>query len=106
MSLHIWAVSKARTVDDAVPRAAKLIESEFVKFKPGPVEKIEIAGASARHLSGAGNEADDGDPGNAEVVIFEAGGRVFAACVHGEFDDAARERAPMMAALKTAHAPP
>jgi hypothetical protein len=33
MSLHIWAVPKAKTVNDAVPRAAKLIKSEFINFK-------------------------------------------------------------------------
>jgi len=30
---------------------------------------------------------------------------VFAGCVHGEFDDASRARAPMMAVLQTAHLP-
>jgi len=106
MSLHVWAVPKARTANDAVPRAAMLIKSEFIKFKTTSTEDEVIAGAPARHVIGSGNEADDGDPGNAEVVFFVAGGRVFAGCVHGEFDDAARARAPMMAVLQTAHAPP
>jgi hypothetical protein len=106
MSLHVWVVPKARTVSDAVPRAAKLIKSEFIKFTASSAEDIVIAGAPAKHVIGSGNEADDGDPGHAEVVFFLVGGRVFAGCVHGEFDDASRARAPMMAVLQTAHAPP
>ena len=106
MSLHIWAVPKAASAKDALPRAAELIKSEFIKFKTNGVKDMVIAGAPAKHVTGSGNEADDGDPGNAEVVLFIIGGNVFAACVHGEFDDASRERAPMMAMLQTAHAPP
>jgi hypothetical protein len=106
MSLHVWAVPKAETVNDAVSRAAEIIKSEFINFKTTSTEDVVIAGAAARHVTGSGNEADDGDPGHAEVVFFVVGGHVFAGCVHGEFDDAARARAPMMAVLQTAHAPP
>jgi hypothetical protein len=106
MSLHVWAVPDAKTAGDALPRAAEIIKSEFINFKTTSTMDMDIAGAPAKHVTGSGNEADDGDPGNAEVVFFVAGGRVFAACVHGEFDDASRARAPMMAVLKTAQAPP
>jgi hypothetical protein len=106
MSLHVWAVPNARTVEEAVPRAGDLIKGEFVKFKPSTITDVDIAGAPAKHIIGPGNEADDGDPGNAEVVLFVVGGRVFAGCVHGEFDDASRARPAMMAVLQTAHAPP
>jgi hypothetical protein len=105
MSLHVWAVSKAKTLNDAVPHAAKLIKREFINFKTTSTEDIVIAGAPAKHITGSGNEADDGDSGHAEVVFFVVGGHVFAGCVHGEFDDASRARAPMMAVLQTAHAP-
>jgi hypothetical protein len=105
MSLHIWAVTGAKTVDDAVPRVGEIIKSEFIKFTITSTKDLVIGGAPARHVIGPGNEADDGDPGNAEVVFFVVGGHVFAACVHGEFDDAARSRAPMMTLLQTAHAP-
>jgi hypothetical protein len=105
MSLHVWSVPNASTAEDALPRAADLIKTEFVKFKPATTEDLVIAGAPAKHITGPGNEADDGDPGNAEVVLFVVGNHVFAGCVHGEFDDASRARAPMMAVLKTAHAP-
>jgi len=106
MSLHVWAVPNASTANDAVPRAAELIKSEFIKFKTTASMDLVIADAPAQHVTGSGNEADDGDPGNAEVVFFVVGGHVFAGCVHGEFDDAARARAPMLAVLQTAHAPP
>ncbi len=106
MSLHVWAVSDAKTANDALPRAADLIKSEFIKFKTTASMDMTIAGAPAKHITGSGNEADDGDPGNAEVVLFVVGGHVFAGCVHGEFNDASRARAPMMVVLKTAQAPP
>jgi hypothetical protein len=106
MSLHVWAVPTAKTADEAVPRAGELIRNEFVKFKITDIKDLVIAGAPAKHVTGSGNEADDGDPGNAEVVLFVVGGHVFAGCVHGEFNDAARARAPMMAVLRTAQAPP
>jgi hypothetical protein len=105
MSLHVWAVPKAATAKDALPRVAELIKSEFIHFKTNGNKDLVIAGAPAKHVTGSGNEADDGDPGNAEVVLFVVGGRVFAGCVHGEFDDASRARAPMMAVLQTAHLP-
>jgi hypothetical protein len=105
MSLHIWAVTGAKTVADALPRVGEIIKSEFTKFTVTSTEDVVIAGAPARHVIGSGNEADDGDPGHAEVVFFVVGGHVFAACIHGEFDDAARARAPMMVVLQTAHAP-
>jgi len=106
MSLHVWAVPGAKTANDAVPRAGELIKSEFIKFKVTTVSDLVIADAPAKHVIGSGNEADDGDPGNAEVVLFVVGGHVFAGCVHGEFDDASRARAPMMTVLRTAHVPP
>jgi hypothetical protein len=106
MSLHVWAVPGAKTADDLLPRAGELIKSEFIKFSPNSTRDITIAGAPAKHVTGSGNEADDGDPGNAEVVLFAVGGQVFVGCIHGEFNDAARAHAPMMAVLKTAHAPP
>ena len=105
MTLHVWAVPKARTAQAAVGRAAEIIKSEFVNFTVTETKSLSIAGEPARHVLGSGNEADDGDPGHAEVVFFVVGRHVFAGCVHGEFDDAARERAPMMAVLQTASAP-
>jgi hypothetical protein len=85
---------------------ADLIKSEFTNFTATATNDLVITGAPAKHVIGSGNEADDGDPGHAEVVFFVVRRHVFAACVHGEFDDASRARAPMMAMLQTAHAPP
>jgi hypothetical protein len=106
MSLHVWAVPNAKTARAALPRAGELIKSEFINFKTTATTDMVIAGAPALHVVGAGNEADDSDPGHAEVVLFVVGGQVFAGCVHGEFDDASRARAPMMALLQNAHASP
>jgi hypothetical protein len=106
LTLYVWAVPNAKTVSDALPRAADIIKSEFLKFKTNAVMDMTVAGAPAKHLTGSGNEADDGDPGNAEVVMFTVGGRVFAGCVHGEADDASKARAAMLTVLKTAQAAP
>ncbi len=106
LTLYVWAVPDAKKVDDALPRAAEIIKSEFLKFKTNMVMDMTIAGAPAKHVTGSGNEADDGDPGNAEVVLFTVGGRVFAGCVHGEADEASKARAAMMTVLKTAQAAP
>ena len=101
---YLWPVKNARTLEDAVPRVAELIRSEFIEFKPAGTKDLTVAGAPARQVSGSGKEADDGDPGLAEVVLFTAGGHVFAACVHGEeLLPAARDL--MMAAIQTAKAP-
>ncbi len=106
LTLYVWAVPNAKTVNDALPRAADIIKSEFLKFKTNAIMDMVIAGAPAKHVTGSGNEADDGDPGNAEVVFFVVGGRVFAGCVHGEADDASKARTAMLAVLKTAQTPP
>ena len=106
LTLHVWAVPNASTSMEALPRTAEIIKSEFLNFKTTATMDMEIAGAPAKHVMGSGNEADDRDPGNAEVVLFVVGGHVFAGCVHGEADDAAKARAAMMAVLKTAQAPP
>ena len=106
LTLYVWAVPNAKSVDEALPRAAEIIKSEFVNFKTNATMDMVIAGAPARHVIGSGNEADDGDPGNAEVVFFAVGGRVFAGCVHGEADDASKARAAMMAVEDGAAAAP
>jgi hypothetical protein len=106
LSLHVWAVPNAKTAGEALPRAADIIKSEFLNFKTNAVMDMTIAGGPAKHVTGSGNEADDHDPGNAEVVFFVVGGHVFAGCVHGEADDASRARVAMMVVLKTAQAPP
>jgi hypothetical protein len=105
LTLHVWAVPHATTAMEALPRAADIIKSEFLNFKTNATMDMIVAGAPAKHVLGSGNEADDHDPGNAEVVFFVVGGRVFAGCVHGEADDAFKARPAMMAVLKTARPP-
>ncbi len=101
---YIWLVPGAKTVAKAESQAGEIIRSEFVKFKVTGSMDMEVGGMPGKHITGSGNEADDGDPGNAEVIVFKAGPHVFAACIHGEADEAARERGPFLAILATAHA--
>jgi hypothetical protein len=98
-------VPTAKTIAEAVPQAAAIIKSEFTDFALSETKHITVAGHDADHLFGKGAEADDGDPGAAEVVIFTVGKHVFAACVHGEKNEAAQRRPEMLNLLKTAKAP-
>lgn len=102
---QLWVVEGKKTVDEAVAGVADTIKSEFQDFKVEKVGKIKVAGAPAKHIIASGTEADDGDPGNAEVVVFASGGRVFVACVHGEGDYAKSQRKAMMGVLNSAKAP-
>ena len=105
MFLYVWSVAGAKTLDDAQLRLADTIKGDVLKFAATATNVITVCGAPARHLSGGCVEADDGDPATADIVIFAAGGRVFVACVHGEHNDASREREPMLKVLRTAKAP-
>ncbi len=101
---YIWTVS-AGTLDEAATRVPDVIKGEFTEFKLTDTKILTVAGAPARQLTGSGNEADDNDPGNAVVVLFQVGGRVFAACVHGEDNPSPALRKFMMATIQTAKAP-
>jgi len=103
--IYIWPVSKSASVNDALPHVGEVIKSEFTEYVVASTEDITVAGAKAKHLKGKGAEADDGDPGSADVVIFEVGKHVFAACVHGEKDAAAKQRPTLLSVLKTAKVP-
>ena len=103
--VYLWVVPTAKTIAEAVPQTATIIKSEFTDFKLTETKHLPIAGHDADHLFGKGLEADDGDPGAAEVVIFTVGTHVFAACVHGESGEAAKKRPDMLAILKSAKAP-
>ena len=105
MDLYIWPVASAKTVDEGVAQIPKVIEHEVVKFAATTTNTITVDGAAAKHLMGHGVEADDYDPATADVVVFTTGKAVFAACVHGEGNQASVEREPMLAVLKTAKAP-
>jgi hypothetical protein len=106
LTLYVWAVPTAKTAADALPRLGQIITNEFVELQVTNKADLVIANAPAKEVTGEGHEADDDDPGTADVVFFVVGGNVFAACVHGEEDDAPKARPAMMAVLKTAHLPP
>ena len=82
--VECWLVRGARTVDDAVPRVGPQIADEFRDFKADRTTDLTVAGSPAKRLVGTGHEADDGDPGAADVIVFRVGDRVFVACNHGE----------------------
>jgi hypothetical protein len=102
--IYLWHIPAAKTVGEAVPRVAAIIKSEFTDFTLTDTKNLKVAGREATHLFGKGAEADDGDPGTAEIVIFTDGQHVFAACVHGEKDEAAKESPDLLKILKTAKA--
>ena len=104
MFLHLWVVADATNVAAGVSRIHEIIKGEVLKFKPAPAVELTVAGAPAQRFFGPGVEADDGDDGHADVVVFTAGGRVFVACVHGEKLEPAEQQA-MLAALQTVRAP-
>jgi len=105
MTLYIWKIPGVTTVDAGVAQIPTVIASEVVQFVAKTTNTITIAGVVAKQLIGRSVEADDNDPGTADVVVFTTGKAVFAACVHGEGNDAARERAPMLTVLTTAKTP-
>jgi hypothetical protein len=105
MNLCVWAIAPAKTVDEGVAQISEVIKHEVVKFVAARTNIITVAGAKAKHLIGRGVEAYDEDPATADVVVFAVGKSVFAACVHGEGNQAVEEREPMLAVLQTARAP-
>lgn len=102
--LDIWLVAGATSVDDAIAKVPDQINSEFKNFKSKSSTDMTVAGNPAKRMMGSGNEADDGDPGSAEVIVFKAGAHVFVACIHAEHVPA-DEPAWMTAIIGTAKAP-
>ena len=105
MFLHVWPVSGAKTVYEAQVRLGDVIKGDVLKFSASLTNEITVAGSPARHFIGKGVEADDGDDATVDVVIFELGKQMFIASVHGEGNDASREREPMLKMLETAKSP-
>ena len=102
--LYIWSLPGAKSVAAAVPQAGEIIKSEFVKYAVKSTDSLKVAGHEAKLIKGTGEEADDNDPGTADVVIFTDGSHVFAACVHGERDEADKQRPELLKALGTVKA--
>jgi hypothetical protein len=106
LRFHVWPVSKAKTVEDALPNVADVIKGEFKDFAVTSTEDTTIAGNPAKHLKGKGVEADDNDPSVGDVVVFTVGNRVFVACASWEEDEErADERKTFLEVLKSAKAP-
>jgi hypothetical protein len=95
--LQVWALGDA-TVDDAAKKVAELITSQVTHFKVTETKPITVADAEGKRLTGTGEEADDGDPANADVYLFSAGGKVFMVCAHGEGKGSVKNR-PLVSAL-------
>jgi len=82
--VEFWLVPGVQTVDDALAHVSTQIVSEFKDFKPDSTTQFTVAGSPAKRLVGTGHEADDGDPGDADIIVFKVGQHVFIACNHGE----------------------
>ncbi len=82
--VQVWLMPGVQSVDDGAARVAAQIVSEFKDFIPDRTTTLTIAGSPAKRLVGTGHEADDGDAGAADLIVFKVGDRVFVACYHGE----------------------
>jgi hypothetical protein len=82
--VEVWVVPGAKTVDEAIGNVDKQIADEFKDFKADSTTDLTIAGSPAKWLVGPGHEADDGDPGAADLIVFKVGDHIFVACTHGE----------------------
>ena len=103
--IQLWYLKDSKDIASAEKNIDKLIESEVLKFKVSKKEELTIAGKAAVLLTGSGLEADDQDPSNAKVFLFEANSKVFVLCIHGEGDEAAKNSPimkTMLASLKLA----
>ncbi len=86
MRMHVWLVPDAKTVEEGVSRIDRVITPEFTSFTPTHTTIVAIGSpGSSTHVLGTGYEADDGDPGTADAIVFMVDGRIFVACVHGEY---------------------
>jgi hypothetical protein len=102
--VEFWLVNGAQTVDDALKHVSTQISSEFKDFKPDHTTDLTVARSPAKRLVGSGHEADDGDPGDADVIVFKVGGHIFIACNHGESLNPAAQQG-MATLVQTAQKP-
>jgi hypothetical protein len=102
--IQVWLVSGAKTVDKAMGLVSSQIVSEFKNFKSNQTSELTIAGSPAKRMVGDGEEADDGDPGKADVIVFKVGDHVFVACDHGETINETGQQG-LLTLVQTAHMP-
>ncbi len=98
--VQVWATT-ARDLAAATTGIATLVSPEVMHFTTVSSEPLTVAGAPATALVGTGEEADDGDPSQAEAVVFTVKGTVFVLLAHGEGEGAAQRRPDLRAALAT-----
>ena len=96
--IQIWA-TKAKDLATATADVAAIVVSEVTHFTPTTTTDLKIAGAPAKQLIGSGEEADDGDPSNADVTLFTVNGVVYVLVNHAEGDGAGKKRAELSQAL-------
>jgi hypothetical protein len=95
--IEVWALSQT-SVEEAEKQVAELIKGQVTKFKATETKAITVAGAPGKQVTGSGEEADDGDPSNADVYFFSVEGKVYMLCAHGEGDGSVKNR-PVIASL-------
>jgi len=101
MFLHIWIQKEGASVTGTIARVASVITNDVEEFKAKKQHQVKLGQLQGTLISGSGVEADDGDDGTAEVVVFKVGGRVVVACIHGERMGKAEHKA-MLKTLSTA----
>jgi len=102
--VEFWLVRGAKTVDEAMGNVNLQIVDQFRDFKPDHTTDLTIAGSPAKRLVGPGHEADDGDAGAADVIVFKVGDHIFVACYHGENLDPSGQQW-MLTLVQTAQMP-
>jgi hypothetical protein len=100
----VWLVRGAQTVDEAIGSVGQQIKDQFKDFTAKSTTDLTVAGSPAKRLMGIGHEADDGDAGHADVIVFKVGDHVFVACTHGE-DLTSMAQQGMVTAVGTAQTP-
>lgn len=98
--IQLWATS-ARTLAEAEKSVAKIVDSEVTHFAAVSTTDKLVAAAPAKFIVGLGEEADDGDPSNAEVTLFTVGKTVYVLISHAEGDGAAKMSHEVVRALTT-----
>lgn len=96
--LQVWALSQT-SVDEAAKQVSELIKSQVTHFKVTETKQITVAAAPGKQITGTGEEADDGDPANADVYLFPVEGKVYMICAHGEGDGSVKNRAVVTSLL-------
>ncbi len=102
--IQVWALSQT-SVDEAAKQVADLIKDQVTKFKVTETKPISVASVPGKQLIGTGEEADDGDPANADVYLFLIEGKIYMICAHGEGNGSVKNRptlATLLASVKKA----